>query len=160
MRLHPAALSAVILSSMLRTKNAFVVVTTSLRSSSTSSAFVALKQSSIVSYRYKPTSFALSRQNFHLFSLNSKSNHDLERESSSSSSSSSYDVQNAKNGITGSYNPAEFESIVYEWWEKNGCFDPDAVGKNLGVKSEQPAYVLPMPPVSLSLFYFILNRLI
>lgn len=68
---------------------------------------------------------------------------------------SSYDVENASQGITGSYNPAEFESNVYEWWEKSGCFDPDAVHKNLGDggKSEQPAYVLPMPPVGRKYVY-------
>ena len=59
---------------------------------------------------------------------------------------SSYDVENASEGITGSYNPQSFESSVYSWWEESGCFDPDAASKNTGKKSEQEAYVLPMPP--------------
>mmetsp|Transcript_31463 Transcript_31463/g.67056 ORF Transcript_31463/g.67056 Transcript_31463/m.67056 type:complete len:159 (-) Transcript_31463:336-812(-) len=40
---------------------------------------------------------------------------------------SQYDVTNAQTGLAGtSYEPKTFESEVYQWWEKSGCFLPDA----------------------------------
>jgi valyl-tRNA synthetase len=53
-----------------------------------------------------------------------------------------YDTLNKSSGLQGSYDPSSFESKVYEWWEKAGCFDPDSKS---GRKGGEP-YVLPMPP--------------
>eukprot|EP00522_Entomoneis_paludosa_P011021 CAMPEP_0172463194 /NCGR_PEP_ID=MMETSP1065-20121228/46288_1 /TAXON_ID=265537 /ORGANISM="Amphiprora paludosa, Strain CCMP125" /LENGTH=1013 /DNA_ID=CAMNT_0013219083 /DNA_START=213 /DNA_END=3254 /DNA_ORIENTATION=- len=55
----------------------------------------------------------------------------------------SYDILNKKGGLDGSYDPASFESEVYQWWENSGCFQPDA--KQKPQVGEKP-YVLPMPP--------------
>jgi len=48
-----------------------------------------------------------------------------------------YDTMNKKCGISKKYNPKSFESAIYDWWEKSGCFVPRGEGK---------AYVIPMPP--------------
>jgi valyl-tRNA synthetase len=98
--------------------------------------------------------------------------------SSSSSALSSpdchdYDLHNAAKGLPSdsSYDPSSFESVIYQWWETSGCFDPDATkskriqrrqqqqqqnqqqhaggtqddSKNNDKEEEHP-YVLPMPP--------------
>lgn len=57
-------------------------------------------------------------------------------------SDTSYDIENKKNGLD-SYEPSTFESDIYQWWEKAGCFEPDA--KQKPRVGEKP-YVLPMPP--------------
>ena len=61
---------------------------------------------------------------------------------SSSSANDAYDTNNRQRGLLGNYEPAEFESDIYQWWETSGCFQPDAKG---GDNSQSP-YVLPMPP--------------
>ena len=53
-----------------------------------------------------------------------------------------YDVINRNWGLD-KYNPSGFENQIYEWWEKTGCFEPDAKQKRQ--EAENP-YVLPMPP--------------
>lgn len=53
-----------------------------------------------------------------------------------------YDTLNKKRGLD-KYEPASFENEIYQWWEKAGCFEPDAKQKR--VEGEKP-YVLPMPP--------------
>ena len=53
-----------------------------------------------------------------------------------------YDSLNEKRGLD-KYEPALFENEIYQWWEKTGCFEPDAKQKR--VDGEKP-YVLPMPP--------------
>jgi len=63
------------------------------------------------------------------------------------SSSSGYDVKNAERGIVGTYDPASFETDIYQWWEDSGCFSPDAKRPFADeTRKEQPSYVLPMPP--------------
>jgi valyl-tRNA synthetase len=57
--------------------------------------------------------------------------------------SSDYDVVNKANGLD-KYDPSSFESEIYQWWEKSGCFDPDA--KQKPYEGQKNAYVLPMPP--------------
>ena len=54
----------------------------------------------------------------------------------------SYDSLNKKRGLD-KYEPASFENEIYQWWEKAGCFEPDA--KQKPVEGKKP-YVLPMPP--------------
>jgi valyl-tRNA synthetase len=82
--------------------------------------------------------------------------------STTSTSTHEYDVRNRLNGLVGSYNPAAFESEIYQWWESSGCFQPDAKQSNrhsttpaisstenirdTEKKSAQAPYVLPMPP--------------
>ena len=58
-----------------------------------------------------------------------------------------YDRTNKAAGIDGSYNPSAFESKIYDWWEQEGCFQPDA--KQSQGESEaagRKPYTLPMPP--------------
>jgi valyl-tRNA synthetase len=55
-----------------------------------------------------------------------------------------YDEQNKALGIVGKYDPSTFESKIYSWWEKAGCFQPDA--KYTVKKSDKQPYVIPMPP--------------
>lgn len=53
-----------------------------------------------------------------------------------------YDQLNRDRGLD-KYEPTDFESLIYQWWEAAGCFQPDAKdGKDNGKKP----YVLPMPP--------------
>jgi valyl-tRNA synthetase len=54
-----------------------------------------------------------------------------------------YDVINKDRGL-GSYEPTSFESEIYSWWEKFGCFDPDS--KQRPFEGQKKSYVLPMPP--------------
>jgi valyl-tRNA synthetase len=54
-----------------------------------------------------------------------------------------YDVINKDRGL-GSYEPTSFESEIYSWWEKSGCFDPDS--KQKPFEGQKKSYVLPMPP--------------
>jgi valyl-tRNA synthetase len=54
-----------------------------------------------------------------------------------------YDLVNKEKGLD-KYDPSSFESEIYQWWEKSGCFDPDA--KQKPYKGQKSAYVLPMPP--------------
>jgi valyl-tRNA synthetase len=61
----------------------------------------------------------------------------------SETETTSYDLLNKAKGLD-KYDPSEFESEIYSWWEKAGCFQPDAKHKP-GIKDKQP-YVLPMPP--------------
>ncbi len=56
---------------------------------------------------------------------------------------SDYDLVNKANGLD-KYDPSSFENDVYQWWEKSGCFDPDA--KQKPFQGQKSAYVLPMPP--------------
>lgn len=60
----------------------------------------------------------------------------------SESPEETYDILNKKRGLD-KYEPASFENEIYQWWEKAGCFEPDA--KQRRVEGEKP-YVLPMPP--------------
>lgn len=60
----------------------------------------------------------------------------------SSTSSADYDQVNKQAGL-GNYEPDNFESQIYQWWEQSGCFRPDS--KNLKGNTNKP-YVLPMPP--------------
>ena len=53
-----------------------------------------------------------------------------------------YDILNQERGLD-KYEPSQFESDIYQWWESSGCFQPKA--KNNNPKEEEP-YVLPMPP--------------
>jgi len=54
-----------------------------------------------------------------------------------------YDKLNRERGLD-KYEPADFESAIYQWWEAAGCFQPDAKdGKDDNGKKP---YVLPMPP--------------
>lgn len=69
-----------------------------------------------------------------------------------------YDTKNAAMGLAGtSYEPLTFETNIYQWWEHNGCFDPDAKpqpssssdtpsNNNSNNKKKKEPYVLPMPP--------------
>ena len=58
-----------------------------------------------------------------------------------------YDLTNLSAGIQGSYDPSQFESQLYQWWEESGCFDPDAKqSAETSVSAGKTAYVLPMPP--------------
>lgn len=58
-----------------------------------------------------------------------------------------YDLTNLSAGIQGSYDPSQFESQLYQWWEESGCFDPDAKqSAETSVSTGKTAYVLPMPP--------------
>jgi valyl-tRNA synthetase len=62
-----------------------------------------------------------------------------------------YDELNRSRGIVGNYEPSQFESDVYQWWEHAGCFLPDAkTNKNhkhdKNTHSQKKPYVLPMPP--------------
>jgi len=73
-----------------------------------------------------------------------------------------YDTKNAAMGLAGtSYEPSTFETNIYQWWEHNGCFDPDAKpqppssssssdtpsnNNNVNNKKKKEPYVLPMPP--------------
>lgn len=72
----------------------------------------------------------------------------LSTETSSSSISSSgayaYDEINKAAGIVGKYDPSLFESTIYSWWEKSGCFQPDA--KYGAQNNDKQPYVIPMPP--------------
>ena len=52
-----------------------------------------------------------------------------------------YDVLNRERGLD-RYEPAAFESDIYQWWERSGCFLPDSNGNS----KEKKPYVLPMPP--------------
>jgi valyl-tRNA synthetase len=61
----------------------------------------------------------------------------------SETETTSYDLLNKAKGLD-KYDPSEFESEIYSWWETAGCFQPDAKHKP-GIKDKQP-YVLPMPP--------------
>lgn len=56
---------------------------------------------------------------------------------------SDYDVVNKARGLD-KYDPSSFENEIYQWWEKSGCFDPDA--KQKPFEGQKSAYVLPMPP--------------
>jgi valyl-tRNA synthetase len=59
---------------------------------------------------------------------------------------SSYDLLNRARGLD-KYEPSDFESAIYRWWEDSGCFQPDAKhGAINNNKNDQPPYVLPMPP--------------
>ena len=60
-----------------------------------------------------------------------------------SDTSSEYDLHNKANGLD-KYNPSSFENEIYQWWEKSGCFDPDA--KQKPYEGQKSPYVLPMPP--------------
>jgi len=55
-----------------------------------------------------------------------------------------YDMLNRARGLD-QYEPAEFESAIYKWWEDAGCFQPDAKRGMDNNKNLKP-YVLPMPP--------------
>jgi hypothetical protein len=56
-----------------------------------------------------------------------------------------YDILNRERGILDKYDPSTFETEIYQWWEKSGCFQPDA--QNLKkTKTNKKPYVLPMPP--------------
>jgi valyl-tRNA synthetase len=66
-----------------------------------------------------------------------------------------YDVINIQRGLDKSYEPASFESQIYQWWERSGCFQPDAQALPRGdldddveeqSKKKKKPYVLPMPP--------------
>ena len=59
-----------------------------------------------------------------------------------------YDAINKSNGLSGTtYDPSSFESKVYNWWEKSGCFDPDCnSSKATTTTTKREPYVLPMPP--------------
>jgi valyl-tRNA synthetase len=59
------------------------------------------------------------------------------------SKTSDYDLVNKERGLS-TYTPSEFESEIYSWWEKSGCFQPDA--KQKSSDTEKKPYVLPMPP--------------
>ena len=59
-------------------------------------------------------------------------------------SSHAYDEQNKALGIVGKYEPTTFESNIYSWWERSGCFLPDA--KLGSQKTDKQPYVIPMPP--------------
>jgi len=63
---------------------------------------------------------------------------------STTTTTNEYDVKNKLNGLDKSYNPSEFESEIYKWWEDSGCFDPDA--KQKPNDKSKSAYVIPMPP--------------
>lgn len=52
-----------------------------------------------------------------------------------------YDVVNKERGLD-TYDPSLFESDIYSWWEKSGCFEPDAKQ----APGQKESYVLPMPP--------------
>jgi len=54
-----------------------------------------------------------------------------------------YDQTNRACGIVGKYDPVSFETPIYEWWERSGCFAPDA---KHGEDNGRDPYVLPMPP--------------
>lgn len=60
-----------------------------------------------------------------------------------SDSTAEYDLINKEKGLD-KYDPSSFESDIYQWWEKSGCFDPDA--KQKPFDGQKKAYVLPMPP--------------
>jgi tRNA synthetases class I (I, L, M and V) len=72
-----------------------------------------------------------------------------------------YDVLNIRQGLDKSYEPALFESQIYQWWEQSGCFQPDAQAldgsrprrvvaddskDNNKNNNQKKPYVLPMPP--------------
>jgi valyl-tRNA synthetase len=61
-----------------------------------------------------------------------------------------YDAINKARGLGVSYDPASFESDIYQWWESTQCFLPDAKAapeKGGGEPStKKKPYVLPMPP--------------
>ena len=66
-----------------------------------------------------------------------------------------YDEANKEEGLNGSYEPSSFESEMYDWWERSGCFDPDAniISSSNGSNSAdggkhggKSPYVLPIPP--------------
>jgi hypothetical protein len=70
-----------------------------------------------------------------------------------------YDVINIQRGLDKSYEPASFESEIYHWWERSGCFQPDAQALPRGDRDDdveeqskkknqqkKKPYVLPMPP--------------
>jgi hypothetical protein len=102
----------------------------------------------------------LSVQKSRLFSTTSSStttdsDQNLAAATSSTAAKQSYDVLNRQGGLE-SYDPASFESEIYQWWEKSGCFLPDAkqhshhAGSNSKIRNDKSAkresYVLPMPP--------------
>jgi valyl-tRNA synthetase len=57
----------------------------------------------------------------------------------------SYDLMNRERGILDKYDPSTFEKEIYQWWEKSGCFQPDAQNLKKSNTNSKP-YVLPMPP--------------
>jgi valyl-tRNA synthetase len=61
------------------------------------------------------------------------------------SSANDYDLANRARGLD-KYEPANFESQVYQWWETTQCFAPDAKDSTRQSSSETKPYVLPMPP--------------
>lgn len=66
---------------------------------------------------------------------------------STATANEQYDALNKSSGLTGSYDPSLFESEIYSWWEKAGCFDPDAKQSADSARSAgREPYVLPMPP--------------
>ena len=62
-----------------------------------------------------------------------------ELEAKSQDSTAAYDILNKQKGIIGNYDPASFESQIYDWWEKSKCFEPS-------MATDKKPYVLPMPP--------------
>lgn len=58
-----------------------------------------------------------------------------------------YDLVNKERGLD-SYSPSEFEEEIYSWWERSGCFTPDAKQqpKTDDGENKKKPYVLPMPP--------------
>lgn len=54
-----------------------------------------------------------------------------------------YDLINKAKDLD-KYDPSSFEAEIYHWWEKSGCFDPDA--KQKPWEGQKSPYVLPMPP--------------
>lgn len=70
----------------------------------------------------------------------------VEKPSSPSLVDSKYDIENKAAGI-GNYEPENFESKIYKWWEDAGCFQPDAKQtKEEAASKGRESYVLPMPP--------------
>jgi len=90
-------------------------------------------------WNQKPVTVWGIRKRFRLLAISQVPSLDKER-----SSLEAYDEQNKALGIVGKYDPSTFESKIYSWWEKSGCFQPDA--KYTSKKSEKAPYVIPMPP--------------
>lgn len=65
-----------------------------------------------------------------------------------------YDEYNRIVGLSEKYDPASFESNIYQWYEKKGCFKPDAKKDHRNAlttstkqqNAKKKPYVLPMPP--------------
>ena len=64
-----------------------------------------------------------------------------------------YDIVNRQIGLSTKYEPQLFEKNIYRWWERSGCFEPDAkydlspAGTTTSTTTTKKApYVLPMPP--------------